>query len=56
MEFYAFPEAVGYVIIPTDELIFFGGVGTPQASYDEPQTYDIYGYLWISTSDGIDVL
>jgi len=30
MEFYDFPETVGNgVIIPTDEVIFFKGVGQP---------------------------
>ena len=28
MEFYDFPETVGNVIIPTDEIIFFTGVET----------------------------
>ena len=32
MEFYDFPEAVGNVIIPTDELILFRGVGIPPNS------------------------
>ena len=29
---YDFPETVGNVIIPTDELIFFRGVGIPPTS------------------------
>ena len=32
MEFYDFPETVGNVIIPTDELILFRGVGIPPNS------------------------
>ena len=32
MEFYDFPY-IGSVIIPTDELIFFRGVGQPPTSY-----------------------
>jgi len=35
MEFYDFPETVGNgIIIPTDELIFFRGVGIPPTRLD----------------------
>ena len=33
MEFYDFPINIGNVIIPTDELIFFRGVGQPPARF-----------------------
>jgi hypothetical protein len=29
MEFYDFPKRIGKIIIPTDEVIFFRGVGIP---------------------------
>jgi hypothetical protein len=32
MEFYDFPETLGNFMIPTDELIFFRGVGIPPTS------------------------
>jgi len=37
---YDFPETVGNVIIPLDELIFFRGVGIPPTRY-------VYIYIWI---------
>jgi len=33
------------IIIPTDELIFFRGVGIPPTSYYTPE---LSGYLWCS--------
>jgi hypothetical protein len=46
MEFYDFPY-LGNVIIPTDEVIFFKGVGIPPTRYDivEFQDSEILRYL-----------
>ena len=46
MEFYDFPY-LGNVIIPTDEVIFFRGVGIPPTRYDivEFQDSEILRYL-----------
>ena len=37
MEFYDFPY-IGNVIIPTDEVIFFRGVGIPPTRFSSAQT------------------
>ena len=46
---YDFPETVGNVIIPTDELIFFRGVGIPPTSiyiYIHTYIYNIHTYIY----------
>jgi len=47
-EFYDFPYT-GNVIIPTDKLIFFRGVGIPPTSH----TYIYMGQVWDSMLYGI---
>ena len=37
MDFYDFPETVGNVIIPTDEVICFRGIGSNHQPVDVPQ-------------------
>jgi len=41
MEFYEVPETVGNGIIPTDELIFFRGVGIPPTRYHIKHGWEI---------------